>query len=265
MELVDCHTHTLFSDGADSPAANVAAAAARGVTTIACTDHLAKPAFMDCSVDESRIAELARAIDACRERNPGIDVVFGFEADWYEGCEADIASLRGAATFLLGSVHYLEEFAIDWSEDMRIWQREGADAVWERYARAWCRACASPAQFDSMAHPDLVRLFENDGYAPSIEVGRLWDDMAQAAREADVRIEVSTAGLRKSLRDFYPAFGLLERFCAAGVPITVGSDAHRACDVGADIEAAYAYARRAGYTTVDVPTSGGDWRRIALP
>lgn len=59
MELVDCHTHTIYSDGGSTLDENIAAAEARGLTTIACTDHFAHPAFMDCAVDESRIAELA--------------------------------------------------------------------------------------------------------------------------------------------------------------------------------------------------------------
>lgn len=264
MQIVDCHTHTLFSDGKSTVEQNVNAAQQRGVTTLACTDHLAHPSFMDCAIDEDRIDELSREIDRCRSAYPGIDIVFGFEADWYEGCEKDIAAIRDDATFLLGSVHYLGEYAIDWLQDMRIWNEIGPDAVWRRYVDTWCRACFCPIRFDAMAHPDLVRLFEKNGYAPAIDLEPLWDEMAEAAREANVRIEVSTAGLRKELGEFYPAFPLLERFRAAGVAITVGSDAHQAQDVAAGIEAAFAYARRAGYTSVDVPTSDGDWRKLSL-
>lgn len=264
MERVDCHTHTVYSDGTNTLEQNAAAAAAHNVTTIACTDHLAHPAFMDCAIDEGRIADLSRDIARCREAHPELDIVFGFEADWYEGCERDIEAVRGDATFLLGSVHYLGEYAVDWLEDMRIWDEAGPDEVWRRYVDDWCLACFCPVGFDSMAHPDLVRLFEKSGYAPSIDLAPLWDEMAQAARDAGVRVEVSTAGLRKPLRDFYPALGLLERFCAAGVAITVGSDAHEASSVGAGIESAYAYARRAGYRSIDVPLPEGGWRSIPI-
>lgn len=264
MELVDCHTHTVYSDGTSTLEQNVQAAIRRNATTIACTDHLAHPAFMDCAIDERRIDGLSAETARCRELYPGIDIVFGFEADWYEGCEANIRAARKNATFLLGSVHYLGEYAIDWSQDMRIWNEIGADEVWRRYVESWCKACFCPIGFDSMAHPDLVRIFERDGYAPRNDIAPLWDDMAEAAREAGVRIEVSSAGLRKRIRDFYPSFELLRRFRDAAVPITVGSDAHRECDVAAGIEEACAYARKAGYKSVEVPTSDGDWRRILL-
>lgn len=264
MELFDCHTHTSYSDGISTLEENIAAAEAHGLTTIACTDHFAHPAFMDCAIDETRIEELGRKIEEARLAHPNIDIVFGFEADWYEGCEQDIPLFKGRATFLLGSIHYLGEFAIDWSEDMRIWDNAGADEVWRRYVESWCRACFCPAGFDSMAHPDLPRLFENAGYAPSFDLSPLWDDMAEAAHESHIHVELSTAGLRKSVRDFYPAFGLLERFNAAEVPLTVGSDAHCAKDVGYGIREAYAYAQRAGYTSIDAPTSSGEWRRVSL-
>lgn len=263
-EIVDCHTHTVFSDGHGTLEENAAAARERGVAMFACTDHLAHPTFMDCAIDEARIPELAAEIERVREAYPEVEIVHGFEADWYEGCEADIVAVRGEATFLLGSIHYLGECAIDWDEDMRIWEREGADEVWRRYADSWCKACFCPAKFDSMAHPDLPRLFWNAGYAPTIALEPLWDAMAEAAHEAGVRVELSTAGLRKDFADFYPARGLLERFCRAGVPLTVGSDAHEACHIGHGIAEAYAHAYEVGYRRIEAPTACGDWRAIEL-
>ena len=89
-------------------------------------------------------------------------------------------------------------------------------------------------------------------------------NMLVAARDAGVHVELSTAALRKNLGDYYPAEGLLRRFCQAGVPITVGSDSHEASTVGFGIAEAYEYAARVGYTSIDVPTADGDWRTIAL-
>lgn len=261
--LVDCHTHTSFSDGVSTLEENFAAAEAAGVSLIACTDHFAHPAFMDCAIDESRIPEYESLIVEARERHPKLEIVLGFEADWYEGCEPDIERFRGNASFILGSIHYLDEFAIDWKEDMRIWEREGANGVWERYAHDWCRACFCP-HFDSMAHPDLPRLFSAEGYAPTRDLAPLWDNMAEAAHEAGVHVELSTAGLRKSFRDFYPQRELLERFARAGVPLTVGSDAHKARHIGAGISEAYRLAYETGYRFVDAPRAEGGWRRIEL-
>lgn len=261
--LIDCHTHTIFSDGDSSLEENLAAAQAAGIRTICCTDHLAHPAFMDCAVEEALIPALQRLIEKARSSYPDLEIVSGFEADWYPGCEADIEAVRGSATFILGSLHYLDEYAIDWDEDMRIWETLGANGVWERYVQDWCKACFCPA-FDSMAHPDLPRLFSLQGYAPTCDMRPFWNAMAEAAHEAGVHVELSTAGLRKDFADFYPQRALLETFHAAHVPLTVGSDAHEAQHIGFGVQRAYEYAARAGYTFIEAPTAQGGWQRIEL-
>lgn len=261
--LVDCHTHTTFSDGNASLEENFAAAHAAGIRTMCCTDHLARPAFMDCAIDEARIADLQRRIEEARSAYPSLEIISGFEADWYPGCEADIEDVRGSATFILGSLHYLDEYAIDWSEDMRIWESLGAQGVWQHYVHDWCTACFCPA-FDSMAHPDLPRIFSLQGYAPTFDMQPLWNSMAEAAHAAGIHVELSTAGLRKDFADFYPQRELLEAFHAAGVPLTVGSDAHEARHVGFGIQRAYAYAASVGYTYIEAPTAQGDWQRIEI-
>lgn len=262
-ELVDCHTHTVFSDGKSTFEENLAAARAQGITTIACTDHWGRPAFVDCSIEEERLGDYARAIAQAKEAFPDIDVVHGLEADWYHGVAADLSQTRGEATFLLGSVHYLNEKALDWDEDIRIWEELGADGVWSLYVDEWCDAATS-GLFDSMAHPDLPRLFEHKGFAPTIDLAPLWDRMAQAAQAGDVHVEVNTAGLFKGLGSCYPAAGLLQRFHAAGVPLTVGSDAHHASRIGDHLLDAYRFAAHVGYRTIDVPRSQGGWRTISI-
>lgn len=263
IELVDCHTHTVFSDGKSTFEDNMRAAVARGIATIACTDHWGRPEFVDCSIEEKRLGEYAAEIARMQERFPQLKIVHGLEADWYDGCAADLAETRGSATFLLGSIHYLKEKALDWDKDMRIWEELGADALWRLYASEWCKAATS-GLFDSMAHPDLPRLFALSGYAPAIDLAPLFDDMAEAARAGNIHVEINTAGLTKDFADFYPQEPLLKRFFAAGVPLTVGSDAHHESRVGENIMAAYRYARRIGYTSIDAPTAEGSWRSISI-
>lgn len=260
-ELIDCHTHTVFSDGKSTFEENLRAAVAAGITTLACTDHWGRPEFVDCSIEEARLGEYAQAIEAVRGQFPEIEVIHGLEADWYHDCAADLAETRGNATFLLGSIHYLQEKALDWDKDMRIWEELGANALWQLYVDEWCEAATS-GLFDSMAHPDLPRLFALSGYAPTMSLELLFSRMAEAAREGGVHVEINTAGLIKDFNDFYPQRPLLQRFHDAGVPLTVGSDAHHASRIGANIREAYRYAQSMGYTSVDAPTAQGGWRTI---
>lgn len=262
-ELVDCHTHTSFSDGSSTFAENMQAALERGITTIACTDHWGRADFIDCSIKEAKLSDYAQAIREIRDEFPTLSIVHGLEADWYEGCAEDLAQTRGGATFLLGSIHFLNKLPIDWDKDTRIWDELGADGLWELYADQWCQAATS-GLFDSMAHPDLPRLFSTKGYAPTKDLTPTFKRMADAAHEGSVHVEINTAGLIKGFADFYPQKELLTSFFKANVPLTVGSDAHSYKRIGDHIEQAYHYARSVGYTSIDAPAPDGDWRTISL-
>ena len=299
MRIVDCHTHTRFSDGESTFEENVRAAVDAGCSVLVSTDHLTLPASMEavaeCQVPFDQLAAHRAAFRAARalaaELDPELELVYGFECDWYPGCEDNVRRWSKGAVVRLGSVHWIgdagdvaagatnepgtEDVAlagqtgsgagwIDYSEDRHVWDELGPDGVWHRYVDTWCAACESPLAFDVMAHPDLCRRFENEGLAPTADVRPLWDQMAACAHDTGRRVEVSTAGLRKSVGDFYPALGLLKRFCAADVPVTFGSDAHRACDVCWGIERTAARAWEAGYRSFDVPHADGSWETCPI-
>ena len=297
--LIDCHTHTSFSDGAASFEENVRAASAAGCRVMVSTDHLTLPASMDApgevQVTEADLPAHRLAFEDARRMAaqiaPELEFIFGFECDWYPGCEPLVERWSAGATIRLGSVHWIGDAGdiqagaagapgaedvqrpdtpdstcgwIDDSSDLHVWENLGVRGVWERYMDAWCRACESPLGFDVMAHPDLAMRFANEGLAPDFDLGPFWDQMAECAHDTGRRIEVSTAALRKGLSDYYPAEGLLGRFAHAEVPITFGSDAHRACDICWGIREAQAHAYESGYRAFDLPRASGEWETVAL-
>ena len=93
--LVDCHTHTSFSDGHASFEDNVRAAAAAGCRVMVSTDHLTLPASMDANcevqVTEGDLPAHRLAFEDARnlaaQIAPELTFIYGFECDWYEGCE----------------------------------------------------------------------------------------------------------------------------------------------------------------------------------
>lgn len=272
MKVVDCHTHTCFSDGTGTFEENARAAEAVGCSLLVCTDHLTLPSSMDpageAQVVEGDLPAHRAAFEEARAAHPGLEMLYGFEADWYPGCEDDVRRWSDGAQVLLGSVHWLGEKDdgawIDDVSDLTIWLELGPDEVWRRYVAAWCAACESPLAFDAMAHPDLPARFSHEGFAPSIDLAPLWDEMAACAHDTGRRVELSTAALRKGVGDCYPSCGLLGRFFAADVPITVGSDAHRPEDIAYGIEEAYGHAYDVGYRAVEVPRADGSWISVPL-
>ncbi len=295
--IVDCHTHTNFSDGSSSFEENVRAAAAAGCRVLVSTDHLTLPASMDpqaeCQVVESELSAHREAFEAARALAaniaPDMEFLYGFECDWYPGCEPLVEAWSKGAVVRLGSTHWVGDPGdimagaalstgaqdvvpvgtagtgagwIDDGSDLHVWQELGVHGLWEHYVQAWCAACESPLAFDVMAHPDLAMRFVNEGLAPDFDLALFWDQMVTCAHDTGRRIEISTAGLRKGIGDYYPTRGLLERFAHAEVPITFGSDAHRACDICWGIPEAQAHAYDCGYRSFDIPHADGSWETV---
>ena len=271
-ELIDCHIHTQRCGHASGTVDDyVRAAVSRGLVGIAITEHLALPEDLDphrhlsmpaCDLDDYLVE-----VDLTAQRYPEITVVTGLEADYLPDSVAAtasaIADARGradGARFVLGSVHFLGEWAFDDPHHMDEWDGRDIDAIWHEYFSLWCDA-ARTRIFDCMAHPDLPKKF---GHLPAFDPRDLFAEAAQVAASAGVLVEVSTAGLRKPVGELYPSHELLVAFREAGVPITVGSDAHDPSEVGFRIADAYDAAARAGYDAVQFPDGRGGWRSIAL-
>jgi histidinol-phosphatase (PHP family) len=76
--------------------------------------------------------------------------------------------------------------------------------------------------------------------------------VVDAIAESGVAVEVSTAGLRKPVRELYPHPDFLSACHARGVPVTMASDAHSPDVVGRDFDLALELLRSVGYDTVTV-------------
>ena len=61
-------------------------------------------------------------------------------------------------------------------------------------------------------------------------------------------MEVSTAGLRKDVREIYPSQDLLALAFSAGIPVVINSDAHAPSEVAQDFDQALQRVRSVGYT-----------------
>jgi histidinol-phosphatase (PHP family) len=184
-----------------------------------------------------------RAIVEARER--GLPVKLALEVDYVPGREDETRALLAPYPwdYLLGSVHFVDGYGVD--GEPRLLDAVGVDEAWRRYFELLGRAARS-SLFDSLSHPDLVKIFG----ARATEFDHA--DVADAIADAGVAVEVSTAGLRKPVRELYPHPELLAACRERGVPVTLGSDAHSPDVVGRDFDRARALLRSIGYETVTV-------------
>jgi histidinol-phosphatase (PHP family) len=161
------------------------------------------------------------------------DLRLGLEVDFVPGREDRTQNLidRCELDFVVGSVHFLGDLAVDW-ERFDIWQRASSpEAVWTRYFETLAAAARS-GLFDILAHPDLVKRWGSSRPTPSGDLRRYYEPALEAIAETQVAVEVATAGLSKPIGEIYPAPAFLAGAVETGAPVALSSDAHRPDEVG---------------------------------
>jgi histidinol-phosphatase (PHP family) len=251
--IVDYHMHLRAPDGSvdhsvDAVWRFVEVAAERGVDEIGFSEHVyyfqetrslwSVPYHLDRCVFSIE-AYVEAVVDAKRQ---GMPVKLGIEVDYVAGREEETAELLDPYPwdYRLGSIHYIGQRSVD-SEPTLV-AEVGVEEAWRRYYETLAGAARS-GLFDSLSHPDLVKM-----YGPEL----VWDWSTVAQSLDGARLEVSSAGLHKPHGKLYPNPDLLGEARARGMEITLASDAHMPQDVGRDLDHAIEHARAAGYETVTV-------------
>jgi histidinol-phosphatase (PHP family) len=159
-------------------------------------------------------------------RVAGYPVKVGLEVDYVPGRERELTALleERQLDYVIGSVHFIADRAVD-HEGYDAWRESEPEQVWQEYFEAVGAAAAS-GLFDVLAHLDLVKVWGSGRPAPSEPLTTYYKLAMDAIADADVAIEVSTAGLRKPVGELYPSEELLRQCLAAGKPIALSSDAH---------------------------------------
>lgn len=268
--LVDCHVH-LQPHGQKPPMTlerielYARAAEARGVDKICITEHLfrfeeayrALHGWWDADPDarlagmvgtywkdhvSGSVADYVRVLEEAKAR--GLPVLLGLEMDWLPGKGDELRAFLAPYDWdiVLGSVHYVGAFGIDDDDFLFEWERRDVATVWGDYG-ASMRELGETGLADVLTHPDVVKKF---GHRPADETP-LHAAIVAGAAATGAAIEVNTNGLRKHCNEIFPDVPLLQRAKAAGLSITLASDAHVPEHVGHGFEDAAAWARRAGY------------------
>ena len=162
------------------------------------------------------------------------DLRLGIEMDFIPGREDRIANLLEAREwdYVVGSVHFVRDHAVDLDDEYDIWRLgESPERVWRRYFDHIAEA-ARTGLYDLISHPDLVKVWGRGRPQPEGDLRRYYEPTVEAFLEADVAIEVSTAGLRKPVGEIYPARAFLELAVEAGLPVALSSDAHQPDHLG---------------------------------
>ena len=245
----DIHMHSAYCGHASGePEEYVERGIAGGLAAVGFSFHLPVRIPVDYKVNVSRdeLDVLAREVARLREAyRHDVPVLFGGEADYLPGQEAEVAELAAAYPFdyLVGSVHFIGDWAFDHPAEVAAYDSWDLRELYGTYFGLVIEAMRT-GLFDIVGHVDLVKKF---GHRPEGDWSGLVADVCRAAADCGVCVEINTAGFDKPVGEQYASAAFVSGLFAQSVPICFGSDAHAPREVGRYFERAVSLARAAGH------------------
>lgn len=247
--ICDFHVHTCMS--ADSEAdidAVVRKAIALGMPYLCITDH------HDVDYNDGEFFldpyKYYDTLSFYREKYKNkilllIGVEMGLQPHIKDEVEAFLTSVP--LDFVIGSSHVINGADPYYDE---IWRNHTTDQVMNMYFENIYENLQVHDDFDVYGHIDYaIRYAKEKDRDYSYEKYReILDKILSKIISKGKGIEINTAGLRKGLRSTNPCFEIIKRYHElGGNVITVGSDAHRPEDIGADFDRAKKLLSAAGF------------------
>jgi histidinol-phosphatase (PHP family) len=93
--------------------------------------------------------------------------------------------------------------------------------------------------FDCLGHLDLCKRYGHLHYGPLSyrKYEKNYKRLLKRLIQSDMVLEINTSGLRQQVKETFPPYpAVLEYLKMGGLKLTLGSDAHRAQDIGCDFE-----------------------------
>lgn len=192
----DLHVHTKWSDGSHDLDTMVEAARKKGYQYIAVTDHT-KGLGVARGLDEKRLADEIRLIDAVNEQLSGFKILKGTEIDIRADGRLDLEDEALAGLdIVVASIH------------------SGFKQTEEQITKRILSAIRNP-YVSVIAHPTGRLIGERDAYSVDMEA------VLREAAKYGVAMEVNSYPLRLDLNDLH-----IKMAKQYGVPIVINTDTH---------------------------------------
>jgi histidinol-phosphatase (PHP family) len=225
--IIDLHNHTpLCKHATGTPEEYIQKAIQKGIDIYGFADHAPMdfdPAyrmrFEEMQKYENDIISLSQKYD-------NIKILLGYEVDFTP--KVDKRVLERKVDYLIGSVHFLDNWGFDNPEFIKKWDERDVDDIYNEYFYL-IQKMAESKMFNIVGHLDLVKVF---GHKPKKSVKEIAKNAIKAIKKSGMAVEINTAGLRKPAGEFYPSIELLEMIYDEKIDITFSSDAHSPDQVG---------------------------------
>jgi histidinol-phosphatase (PHP family) len=172
-----------------------------------------------------------------------IEILLGYEVDYLKGY-IDERVLNSDVDYLIGSVHFIDEWGFDNPEFIGKYEHANMDEIWQKYFDL-IEEMANTKLFDIVGHLDLIKVFK---FMPKKSIKDIAKNTLLAIKNSGMAIELNMAGYRKPINEPYPSKELLEEAYKLDIPITFASDAHKPEQIALYDDEIQQLARDVGYT-----------------
>lgn len=254
--MIDYHIHPDYSSDAQGKIADFCQSALKcDIKELCFTTHYEPDpiraeieqvivAGQPMSVDSAWVNFYLNEIDEARSAFPELTIRAGVEIGYEMGMEGKIADFLGRYQFdyVLGAIHCLDHIAITSAQELtefREWLKpRGAGFIAQRYFD-YVRAAVGSKLFDCLAHLDIWRkyILPEVGDVFLAEIEYKIKPMLEHIAQSGTGLEINSSALRRGEKEPYPESKIIAQAIAVGIDLfTVGSDAHRAADLGKGID-----------------------------
>ncbi len=226
-----------------------------GIKHFTLTDHIENEKLDSWHYAEAmeRSFQVYKALKA--EYDGRMNVYFGAELGQalYDLPQAEAILQKYDYDFVLGSQHRTRSYKrVDLLPDDKAVKYDYLDEYFEELL-----ALAKWGKFCSLSHMTFpMRFISGDVGGGELDISRYSagiDEILNVIIKSDIALEVNSSGIRKGLHVPMPSAEFIQRYRdKGGRLITLGSDAHRVEDVGADIPQCLDILRSIGFSEICV-------------
>jgi histidinol-phosphatase (PHP family) len=184
-------------------------------------------------------------LEAKERYKNNIEILLGYEVD-YLPHHMDERVLSRKVDYMIGSVHFINEWGFDNPEFIGGYKTRDIDEIWQSYFDA-IEEMAKTGLFDIVGHLDLIKIFK---FLPNKDIRMISNNALKAIKQSNMIIEINAAGFRKPINEPYPSQSLLEVVYELDIPITFASDAHEIDHIGFKYDEIIELVKNIGFSKV---------------
>ena len=229
---IDLHNHTpLCNHASGNPEEYITRAIELGIGIYGFACHAPMDFDEKYRMHQTQLTQYLTMLKNLRDKYANrIDLRIGLEVDFILGREDLLLEsvLNCEVDYLIGSVHFLNEWGFDNPEFIGKYASIDTQKCWEHYLDS-IEAMAKSEYFQIIGHLDLFKIFNNK--PPKALYPKIKHTL-QTIKTHSCVLEINAAGLRKPCKEHYPSKEILTIAREFDIPITLSSDAHSVENVG---------------------------------